>query len=87
MFEHWVTAIDQSFQRILRWLYPGILFFGLLYISNYDAYAETSKRLGFPEYSIWGILLASFGIGSVIYLTEQYFFNQCIEVDPIVRTG
>jgi len=78
--EHWITAIDKSFQRIIRWVYPGILFFGLLYLSDYDAFHELSINLGFPKQNIWGILLGSFVIGAALYLVQQYLINVSISI-------
>jgi len=76
--EHWITAIDNSFQRILRWIYPGVLFFVLLYISNDDAISNMGDNIGFSGNIIWILLIGSFGVGSIIYLIEQYVINDFI---------
>lgn len=78
--EHWITAIDRSFQRVLRWIYPGILFFLLLYVSNYAAFKKVGDSLGFPANNVWGVLIGSFAIGSVLYLLQQYVINELISL-------
>ncbi len=71
-----VDNIFKNIERILRWVYPGLLFFILLYITNRDFTIDIIfKDLGFPEYTSWGIILSITGIGALIYLLEQYVLN------------
>jgi len=68
-------ALDKGFQRLLRWIYPGILFLILWYASNSKNFITVSEDFGFPSDTIWGLLIGALGIGAVIYLLQQYVFT------------
>ena len=72
--------IFKNIERLLRWVYPGLLFFILLFIIDYNQFEIIANRLGFPEETSWGIILAIAGIGTVIYLFHQYILNTILVI-------
>ena len=73
-------ALDKGFQRLMRWAYPGILFLILWYASNPKKFIDITKDIGFPEYTVWGLLIGGLGIGAVIYLLQVYVFTTILNI-------
>jgi len=57
----WISALGKGFERLLRWAYPGILFLVLLYMSKPTVFEDVSKKVGFPDNTIWGLLIGGLG--------------------------
>lgn len=70
--------IGQGFERLLRWFYPGALFVVLLSLSRPDIFASITEQFGFPEHTIWGLLIFGLGVGFAIYLFQQYVITQTL---------
>lgn len=72
--------IFENIERLLRWFYPGLLFFILLFITDYGQFEIIANRLGFPGETSWGIILAITGMGTIIYLFYQYVLNTLLVI-------
>lgn len=70
-----VRAIDETFQRILRWVYPGGLVLTLLYIGNKAGnVCYLNNFINFNNLSIVQLIVV-FIIGAFIYLFQAGVFN------------
>jgi len=73
MGENSIGGIIKYFERILRWLYPGLLLWLLfLAIGEHTFFKEVL------EVSIWAFLLLLFTLGAVIYLIQSGILTQFI---------
>jgi hypothetical protein len=71
-----VLSLEKSFERILRWAYPGLLFTLLLYLSKPIRFQELAAVLGFPQDTIWGLIIVGITIGAILYLFEANVVTQ-----------
>jgi len=69
--------INRGFERLLRWLYPGALFLGLLYAGKPDQLTRLKGATEFPE-QIWILLILGLGISAAIYLFQNYVLTQLL---------
>ena len=68
----WISSIYDSFERLLRWAYPGMLFLVLLYVSKAKAINLLQKIEGYP----WILALVVIVSGAVIYLFQINVITQ-----------
>jgi len=71
-----VEATGRAFERLLRWLYPGLIFFVLLFLFREPTF---NKLLSLQHFE-WVIIIGGLGISAAIYLIEVYVFEQIINI-------
>jgi len=71
-----VEATGKAFERLLRWLYPGLLFFVLLFLFKKTTFDELLSLQHFE----WVVIIGGLGISAAIYLIEVYVFEQIINI-------
>ena len=70
-----VDSLGRSFERLLRWVYPGALFIVLLRLArpaDFETLA-TIKLAG--DESLWGLLVGGIVAGVIAYLLQGYVVN------------
>lgn len=70
-----VESLGRSFERLLRWLYPGALFLVLLYLSSRSVF-NSIRRVQDP----WALVFVAIVAGMVTYLLQTYVVNQFISL-------
>jgi len=73
------NALGNSFERLLRWFYPGILFLVLLFISKPNAWDSYWKFVQYNEVvGLWGLFSLVIVSGLLIYTIQAYFINNIV---------
>ncbi len=70
-----INSIDRSFQRLLRWIYPGLLIAVLFYLSQPSLY---KRIVNCNQVGIWGYLVGCITLGCLAYLLQVYFIQQVL---------
>jgi hypothetical protein len=68
---NWIEVTGKAFERLLRWLYPGVLFLILLYLFRKPCFEELIHIKGYP----WPLIIGGLGIGAVLYLIQINVVN------------
>lgn len=68
-----IDQIDRSFERLLRWIYPAVLFLVLLGVSRPGDF-DTLAEVKWP----WGLAIVGLVAGAVAYLLQAYVVNQLV---------
>jgi len=72
--QNFSEALGKNFERLLRWLYPGVLFLVLLHLSGQrDLIPADNVGL----YS-WPIVIGGITVGAAVYLIQMYIVTQFI---------
>ena len=73
-----IDALGKSFERLLRWIYPGALFLVLLYLSSPPCINVLTSINGIA--GVWGLVLVAVVAGMAVYIAQAYIFNQIVSL-------
>jgi len=68
-----IEVICKYFERLLRWVYPGALFWVLVLLSPVSGYFKDTFLINY-----WLIVLAVVTIGAIIYIVQSAIVNTII---------
>ena len=68
-----IRAIDQSFQRILRWFYPGFLLMTLFYMSKPNDF-----RMVLTKIDLVPMLIVFLTLGALLFLLEHSVIHEIL---------
>jgi hypothetical protein len=74
-----IDSTSANLERILRWVYPGALFIGLLYASQ-----PIFLKALYSEIHTWGLVAGGLVVGSIVYLFQSYVVGYVITVPLIL---
>ncbi len=70
-----IDVLGNSFERILRWIYPGVLIVVLAYWGKPSLLCSVNIQ-GIDR--IWGLVLVALVTGFVAYILQNYVLCECI---------